>query len=107
MKYFALTQSHTQNNVKEHSPIYNLAAYQQRQRQFKRQKLLKNFFDTAIFSALPASLSLCCFGELKPWLKILCTSRAPFVRLRFSHKLCIISLNLINWEYDHECTYST
>ncbi|EHU1747769.1 hypothetical protein A1E80_RS10675 [Acinetobacter baumannii] len=52
MKYFALTQSHTQNNVKEHSPIYNLAAYQQRQRQFKRQKLLKNFFDTAIFISI-------------------------------------------------------
>lgn len=49
MKHFALTHSYIQNNVKEHSPIYDLGAYQQRQRQFKRQKLLKNFFDTAIF----------------------------------------------------------
>ncbi|HFX6350245.1 TPA: hypothetical protein ACIFDI_001111 [Acinetobacter baumannii] len=49
MKTFTATHSHTQNSIKEHTPIYDLAAYQQRQRQFKRQKLLKNFFDTAIF----------------------------------------------------------
>ncbi|AUM29145.1 MULTISPECIES: hypothetical protein [Acinetobacter calcoaceticus/baumannii complex] len=48
MKTFTATRSHTQNNVKEHSPIYDLAAYQQRQRQFKRQKLIKNIFDVAI-----------------------------------------------------------
>lgn len=51
MKTFTATHSHTQNNVKEHSPIYDLAAYQQRQRQFKRKKLLKNLFDTAIFAS--------------------------------------------------------
>lgn len=33
----------------EHTPIYDLDAYNQRQRQFKRKKLLKNFFETAIF----------------------------------------------------------
>ncbi|WP_151839281.1 hypothetical protein [Acinetobacter junii] len=49
MKTFTATHSHAQKNLKEHSPIYDLAAYQQRQRQLKRKKLLKNFFDTAIF----------------------------------------------------------
>ncbi|EHU1482467.1 hypothetical protein A1Z73_RS10350 [Acinetobacter baumannii] len=49
MKSFTATHSHTQNSVLEHTPIYDLAAYQQRQRQFKRQKLLKNLSDTAIF----------------------------------------------------------
>ena len=49
MKLFASKHSHTQNFVKEHSPIYDLAAYQQRQRQLKRKKVLKNIFDTAIF----------------------------------------------------------
>ncbi|MFW1665075.1 hypothetical protein [Acinetobacter ursingii] len=49
MKTLASTHSHTQNFVKEHSPIYDLAAYQQRQRNIKRQRLLKNLTDTAIF----------------------------------------------------------
>lgn len=49
MKTFTATHSCTQNNVKEHSPIYDLAAYRQRQRQSKRQKLLKNLLDTTIF----------------------------------------------------------
>lgn len=49
MKTFTATHSHAQNNLKEHSPIYDLAAYQQRQRQLKRKKVLKNIFDTAIF----------------------------------------------------------
>ena len=39
MKTFTATHSHAQNNLKEHSPIYDLAAYQQRQRQLKRKKL--------------------------------------------------------------------
>lgn len=33
----------------EHTPIYDLAAYHQRERQFKRKKLLKNLFETTIF----------------------------------------------------------
>ncbi|MBP8005481.1 MAG: hypothetical protein KAZ18_01095 [Acinetobacter sp.] len=49
MKIFTATHSHAQNNLKEHSPINDLDAYQQRQRQLKRKKLLKNIFDTAIF----------------------------------------------------------
>ncbi|EXD24290.1 hypothetical protein [Acinetobacter baumannii] len=51
MKTFTATHSCTQNNVKEHTPIYDLDAYQKRQRQFKRKKLLKNLFDTAIFAS--------------------------------------------------------
>lgn len=63
MKSFTATHSHTQNNVKEHSPIYDLAAYQHRQRQFKRQKLLKNLFDTAIFvSAAGFTFSMLFWG---------------------------------------------
>lgn len=49
MNSFTSIHSHAQNSVKEHSPIYDLDAYQQRQRQLKRKKLLKNIFDTAIF----------------------------------------------------------
>ena len=49
MKTFASTHSCTQNNVKEHSPIYDLQAYETRQRKLKRQKLLKNLTDTSVF----------------------------------------------------------
>ncbi|WP_314338399.1 hypothetical protein [Acinetobacter guillouiae] len=49
MKIFASTQTCTQNNVKEHSPIYDLQAYALRQRSAKRKKLLKNLIDTTIF----------------------------------------------------------
>ncbi|HCK29787.1 hypothetical protein [Acinetobacter ursingii] len=49
MKTFASTHSCTSKSVQEHSPIYDLAAYQQRQRKIKRQRLLKNLTDTAIF----------------------------------------------------------
>ncbi|EOH6130265.1 hypothetical protein CAT32_10185 [Acinetobacter baumannii] len=51
MKTFTATRSHTQNFVLEHTPIYDLDDYQKRQRQFKRQKLLKNLLDTAIFAS--------------------------------------------------------
>ncbi|AWL18055.1 hypothetical protein DIW83_02850 [Acinetobacter nosocomialis] len=51
MKSFSAKRSYTQNSVKEHTPIYDLNAYQKRQRQFKRKKLLKNLFDTAIFAS--------------------------------------------------------
>jgi hypothetical protein len=49
MKTFTATHAHAQNNLKEHSPVYDMDAYQQRQRQLKRKKLLKNIFDTSIF----------------------------------------------------------
>lgn len=56
MKTFATKHTHAQNNLKEHSPIYDLAAYQQRQRQLKRHRFLKNLTDTAIFISV-ASLT--------------------------------------------------
>ena len=49
MKTFASTHSCTQNNVQEHSPIYDWSEYENRQRKIKRQKLLKNFAETSIF----------------------------------------------------------
>ncbi|MGL2983000.1 hypothetical protein ACSVHF_03700 [Acinetobacter baumannii] len=63
MKTFALKNSPTQNPVLEHTPIYDLDAYQQRQRKFKRKKLLKNLFNTAIFaSAAGFTFSLLFWG---------------------------------------------
>ena len=52
MKLFASTHSRTSKLVKEHSPIYDLAAYQTRQRQLKRQRLIKNLVDTTVFISL-------------------------------------------------------
>ena len=49
MKSFASTHSCTQNNVREHTPIDDLAAYETRQRKIKRQKLIKNFAETSVF----------------------------------------------------------
>lgn len=49
MKTFASTHSCASKTIQEHTPIYDLAAYQQRQRNIKRQRLLKNLTDTAIF----------------------------------------------------------
>lgn len=52
MKTFASTHSRTQNNLKEHSPIYDLDAYFERQRKLKQQKLLKNFVDATVFLSM-------------------------------------------------------
>ncbi|MEN8292077.1 hypothetical protein ABFO59_06280 [Acinetobacter radioresistens] len=52
MKPFTATHTHAQNSIREHSPIYDLAAYQQRQRKLKKQRLLKNLTDTAIFISM-------------------------------------------------------
>ncbi|MCU4315268.1 hypothetical protein KTH46_09565 [Acinetobacter bereziniae] len=49
MKTFASMHTCTQNNVKEHTPIYDLQAYYLRQRSIKRKQLLKNLRDTAVF----------------------------------------------------------
>ncbi|MGQ2387041.1 MULTISPECIES: hypothetical protein [Acinetobacter] len=49
MKTFASMHSCTSKTVQEHSPIYDMAAYQKRQRKIKRQRILKNLTDTAIF----------------------------------------------------------
>ena len=60
---FASTHSCTQNNVKEHSPIYDLAAYQQRQRKLKRKQIVKNILDTTVFfSACSVVFSLLFWG---------------------------------------------
>ncbi|OUY08727.1 hypothetical protein [Acinetobacter populi] len=42
MKHFASTHSHTQNSVIEHTPIYDLDAYQQKQRHRQRKHTLIN-----------------------------------------------------------------
>lgn len=48
MKTFALKNPPTQNSVKEHTPVHDLVAFNQRQLKLKRQKLIKNIFDAAI-----------------------------------------------------------
>ena len=82
MKHFASTHSRTLNegkvkqrftrvqdesyarvNVKEHSPIYDLAAYEKRQRKLKRKQILKNILDTIVFfSACSIVFSLLFWG---------------------------------------------
>ena len=42
-------ESYARVNVKEHSPIYDLAAYEKRQRKLKRKQILKNILDTIVF----------------------------------------------------------
>lgn len=46
---FASKHSCNKNNLKEHSPIYDLQAYHSRQRLIKRKQLIKNLCDTAVF----------------------------------------------------------
>ena len=63
MKPFASTHSCTQNNVREHSPIYDLAAYEKRQRKLKRKHIFKNILDTTVFfSACSIVFSLLFWG---------------------------------------------
>ncbi|QZD32106.1 hypothetical protein ABEKA_0034 [Acinetobacter lwoffii] len=63
MKTFASTHSCTQNNVREHSPIYDLAAYEKRQRKLKRKHIFKNILDTIVFfSACSIVFSLLFWG---------------------------------------------
>lgn len=66
MKTFTATHSCTKNNLKEHSPIYDLAAYQQRQRKIKRQRLLKNLTDTAIFISIAGLTFSTLFWGVQP-----------------------------------------
>lgn len=65
MKTFASKHTYTQNNVKkhcfarvqasnnahirEHSPIYDIQAYNIRQRSLKRKQLIKNLCETTLF----------------------------------------------------------
>lgn len=46
--------AHIQKSVIEHTPIYDLAAYNQRKRQLQRHKLLKNTFDATVFLGMAA-----------------------------------------------------
>lgn len=63
MKHFANVHSCTQNNVKEHSPLYDLQAYEQRQRKLKRKQIFKNILDTTVFfSACSIVFSLLFWG---------------------------------------------
>ncbi len=56
-------ESYARVNVKEHSPIYDLAAYEQRQRKLKRKQILKNILDTIVFfSACSIVFSLLFWG---------------------------------------------
>ncbi|MDC4436926.1 hypothetical protein OHV48_12915 [Acinetobacter baumannii] len=52
MKTFALKNSPTQNSVKEHTPVKDLAVFEERQHKLKRQKFIKNVFDAAIFISI-------------------------------------------------------
>lgn len=63
MKQFASAHSCTQKNVREHSLIYDLAAYEQRQRKLKRKQIFKNILDTTVFfSACSIVFSLLFWG---------------------------------------------
>ena len=56
-------ESYDRVNVKEHSPIYDLPAYLQRQRKLKRKQILKNILDTTVFfSACSIVFSLLFWG---------------------------------------------
>lgn len=64
MKSFASTHSCTQNKVQEHTPIYDMAVYQQRQKQIKYQRIRKNIFDTCTFvCAIVFTFSILFLGE--------------------------------------------
>ena len=56
-------ESYARVNVKEHSPIYDLPAYETRQRKLKRKQILKNILDTTVFfSACSIVFSLLFWG---------------------------------------------
>ncbi|QNX72846.1 hypothetical protein [Acinetobacter seifertii] len=64
MKTFASKNSYTQNSILEHTPIYDMAAYQQRQKQLKYQRIRKNIFDICtFFCALVFTFSILFLGE--------------------------------------------
>ena len=65
MKHFASAHSFTKKNahIIEHTPIYDLAAYEQRQRKLKRKQIFKNILDTIVFfSACSIVFSLLFWG---------------------------------------------
>ena len=59
----AQDESYDRVNVKEHSPIYDLPAYETRQRKLKRKQILKDILDTTVFfSACSIVFSLLFWG---------------------------------------------
>ena len=64
MKTFASTHSRTQNNVREHSPIYDLQAYKARQRKIKRQNFLKNTAEASMYFCAAALTFSMLFWEV-------------------------------------------
>lgn len=49
MTSFATKNSRIQNNVKEHSPIYDFVEYEKRQRKLKCNQIKKNILDITVF----------------------------------------------------------
>lgn len=59
-------ESYARINVIEHTPIYNLDEYNHRQRKIKRQRLLKNLTDTAIFISIAGLTFSTLFWRVQP-----------------------------------------
>lgn len=59
-------ESYARINVIEHTPIYNLDEYNHRQRKIKRQRLLKNLTDTAIFISIAGLTFSTLFWGVQP-----------------------------------------
>ena len=60
----ARASAHSKNaHIIEHTPIYDLAAYEKRQRKLKRKQIFKNILDTTVFfSACSIVFSLLFWG---------------------------------------------
>lgn len=52
MKPFASKYSHTQNNLKEHTPVYDMAAFHRKSRQLKLRKRFKNLIEGGLVSLI-------------------------------------------------------
>ncbi|ENX53235.1 hypothetical protein F902_04104 [Acinetobacter higginsii] len=50
MKSFTSKHNHTQNILKEHSPIYDMEAYRRKARRLRIQKVFKNTYEGGVFS---------------------------------------------------------
>ncbi|HAV5431506.1 TPA: hypothetical protein JI046_12925 [Acinetobacter baumannii] len=50
MKSFATKHIQAQNNIKEHSPIYDMEAYRRKAKSLRIQKVLKNTYEGGVFS---------------------------------------------------------
>ncbi len=52
MKPFASKHSHIQNNLKEHTPVYDMAAFRRKSRQLKLRKRFKNLIEGGLVSLI-------------------------------------------------------